>query len=54
MAAETKDYSIPMQGDSAIYDTESGEGRCESVNDLPALERSFLDARLWIEEAIAR
>jgi hypothetical protein len=54
MAAETKDYSISLLGDSAIYDTESGAGRCESVNDLPALERSFPDARLWIEEAIAR
>lgn len=61
---DTRDYLHVAVGDTAQYSAEDVSGYLRGpardaikflcVNDLPEVERSFPDARLWIEEAIAR
>ena len=61
---DTRDYLHVAVGATDQYSAEDVSGYLSSserdaikflcVNDLPSVERSFPDARLWIEEAIAR
>ncbi len=61
---DTRDYLHVAVGDTEQYSAEDVSGYLSGpardaikflcVNDLPEVERSFPDARLWIEEAIAR
>ena len=60
---DTRDYLHVAVGDTEQYSVEDVSGYLRGsardaikflcVNDLPSVERSFPDARLWIEEAIA-
>ena len=61
---DTRDYLHVAVGDTEQYSAEDVSGYLRGpardaikflcVNDLPSVERSFPDARLWIEEAIGR
>ncbi len=61
---DTRDYLHVAVGDTEQYSAEDVSGYLRGpardaikflcVNDLPEVERSFPDARLWIEEAIGR